>query len=124
MQLNSVVLPASLGPMMPTISHSPARRLTSWSALMPPKWMLSESTSSTDIVHLHLGHRAGVPVEAVSGEPEPDGSDLLPDPAGVLRQGQQQQDRPDDQAHELRRDAEPMGEDPVDVEQLAEQAEE
>src|SRR5512139_4182881 len=100
MQLKSVVFPAPLGPMIPTISHSPARRLTSWSALMPPKWMLSASTSSTDIVHLHLGDRAGMPVEPVAGEPGPDRRDLLADAAGIHRDRQQQEHRPDDEPHE------------------------
>src|SRR5688500_828695 len=101
MQLKSVVLPAPFGPMIPTISHSPARRLTPWSALMPPKWMLRSLTSSTDIGHLHLADRARVPVEAVAGQPAADRGDLLADPARVERQREQQQDRAHHERDEL-----------------------
>ena len=35
-RLNSVVLPAPLGPMMPRISPSSTSKLTSWTAFSPP----------------------------------------------------------------------------------------
>src|SRR3712207_8112984 len=101
MQLNSVVFPAPLGPMIPTISHSPARKSTCCSALIPPKWMDRSVTSSTDIADGHLLDLAGVRVEASSEQPLPDGSDLLTDPAGIHRDREQQQDRTDDEGDEL-----------------------
>src|SRR5512144_2260773 len=46
MTLNSVVLPAPLGPMMPRISPGAARRLTSLTAVSPPKRLVTASSSS------------------------------------------------------------------------------
>src|SRR5439155_19501588 len=54
MQLNSVVLPAPLGPMIPTISHSPTVTVMLVSAWIPPKRMATPRVSSTDIGHHHL----------------------------------------------------------------------
>src|SRR5918994_371995 len=91
--------------MIPTISHSPARIRTCWSALIPPKWMDRSSISSTDIGHLHVLDLAGVRVEATPEQPLADWSQLLADPAGVHRDREQEQDRAHDQRHELRREA-------------------
>src|SRR5215470_15215492 len=46
MTLKSVVLPAPLGPMMPTISPGAARRETSRTAVSPPKRLVTASSSS------------------------------------------------------------------------------
>src|SRR4029077_5345005 len=46
MTLKSVVLPAPLGPMMPRISPGAARRLTSFTAVRPPKRLVTASSSS------------------------------------------------------------------------------
>src|SRR5678816_240429 len=46
MTLKSVVLPAPLGPMMPRISPGAARRLTSFTAVSPPKRLVTASSSS------------------------------------------------------------------------------
>src|SRR5437879_6307887 len=46
MTLKSVVLPAPLGPMMPRISPGAARRLTSLTAVRPPKRLVTASSSS------------------------------------------------------------------------------
>ncbi len=52
MQLNSVVLPAPFGPMMPTISHSSMRRFTSRSACTPPKRIDTSSVLRAAVVRL------------------------------------------------------------------------
>src|SRR5438309_262433 len=101
MQLNSVVLPAPLGPMMPTISHSPACSVTFCNALTPPKWMLTSSTSSTDIADLHLLHRTSVDVEPAAKQPLPDWRDLLADTAREPGDRQQQQNRADNNPDEV-----------------------
>src|SRR5260370_35240207 len=44
-RLNSVVLPAPLGPMKPEICFSATAKLTSFSAATPPKYLLSVVTS-------------------------------------------------------------------------------
>src|SRR5512144_293647 len=46
MTLKSVVLPAPLGPMMPRISPGAARKLTSLTAVRPPKRLVTASSSS------------------------------------------------------------------------------
>src|SRR3984893_9176823 len=46
MTVKSVVLPAPLGPMMPRISPGAARRLTSFTAVRPPKRLVTASSSS------------------------------------------------------------------------------
>src|SRR5262249_22877088 len=46
MMLNSVVLPAPLGPMMPTISPGAARTETWRTAVSPPKRLVTASSSS------------------------------------------------------------------------------
>src|SRR5262249_36279799 len=46
MTLKSVVLPAPLGPMMPTISPGPTRSETSRTAVSPPKRLVTASSSS------------------------------------------------------------------------------
>src|SRR3954454_23171323 len=47
MQLNTVVLPAPLGPISPTISNSSTLMLTSFRACRPPKRMEMASVSRT-----------------------------------------------------------------------------
>src|SRR5688572_3636298 len=100
--LNVVVLPAPFGPMMPTISHSPSRMLTSRAAWMPPNRMERPWVSSTDIADRHLLDVPGVQVEAVPGKPSLDRTDLLPQPA---RRG----DEGDDDDHRQEEDAERAG---------------
>ncbi len=58
--LNSVVLPAPLGPMRPVTPPSATERETSLSTWAPPKATETSVTSRTDIGHtLHRGHRRG-----------------------------------------------------------------
>src|SRR5687768_7463853 len=99
--LNVVVLPAPLGPMTPTISHSPTEMLTSRAAWTPPKRIEQPLVSSTDIGDLHLLLAAVVDVEAVAAQPAEDGPDLLADAARVHRQRQEEQQRPEDQRRDL-----------------------
>src|SRR5436189_5147313 len=94
--LNVVVLPAPLGPMTPTISHSPARRLTSRAACTPPKRMEQPRTSSTDIAHPHFGFVGVLEAEPPAPQPALQRPDLLAHPAGMTGEGEQQQHRPDD----------------------------
>src|SRR4028119_1149417 len=101
--LNVVVFPAPLGPMMPTISHSPTARLTSLAACTPPKRMEQLRTSSTDIGDLHLLGTVVVQVEPVPREPALERTDLLPDPAREADEGQDEQQRPDDERGQLGR---------------------
>src|SRR5882672_5079534 len=96
MMLKVVVLPAPLGPMTPTISHSPARRLTSRAACTPPKRIEQPFTSSTDIAHPHLGVVGVLEAEPPAPQPALDGPDLLAHPARVAGEGEEQQHRPDD----------------------------
>src|SRR5438309_3075144 len=65
--LNSVVLPAPLGPISPVTRPAPASRSTPDSAITPPKWTSTPSTRNTDrFLHLlglglrrhHLGINA------------------------------------------------------------------
>src|SRR5437763_2667748 len=98
--LKVVVLPAPLGPMTPTISHSPARRLTSRAACTPPKRIEQSRTSSTDIAHplpaSRTGGLVGFPgAEPPAAEPTLQGTDLLSDPARMAGQREEQQHRPD-----------------------------
>src|SRR5262245_47524018 len=96
MILNVVVLPAPLGPMTPTISHSPARRLTFLAPCTPPKRMEQPRTSSTDIADPDLGVVGVLQAEPTAPQPPLDGPDLLPHPAGMAGDGEQQQHRSDD----------------------------
>ena len=121
MMLSVVVLPAPLGPMTPTISHSPARRLTFLAACTPPKWMEQPCTSSTDIAHPHFRVAGVLEAEPPAPEPALDGPDLLAHATGVAGEGEQEQQRPDDDRDVLLgqdlepRDAEPMAEQLVEV---------
>src|SRR3954447_1009782 len=67
MQLNAVVLPAPLGPIRPTISHSSTLRFRPSTAVRPPKRMVRSRTSSTDTGALHRAC-PGVAVGVVEGE--------------------------------------------------------
>src|SRR5215216_5674511 len=97
MRLNNVVFPAPLGPITPTISHSPTETLTSRLACTPPNRMDRSYASSTDIGDLHLLQAAIMQVEAVSAHPALDRANLLADAARKLDQVEQQEERPDDQ---------------------------
>src|SRR5438445_8570106 len=97
MMLKVVVLPAPLGPMRPTISHSPARSVTSLAACTPPKRMEQPRVSSTDIGHPHLALAVLVDVEPLAPQPTLEGPDLLADASRMGGEGEQQQQRPDDQ---------------------------
>src|SRR3954471_24385677 len=99
MQLNAVVLPAPLGPIRPTISHSSTFRLSPSIAVRPPKRMVRSRTSSTDTAALHRSD-ATVAVrvvqgEAVPGEPAGERTDHLTEPTWVHHHGLEQQRRPD-----------------------------
>src|SRR3954451_9438783 len=59
MQLKTVVLPAPLGPIKPTISNSSTLMLTSLSACSPPKRMEMLSVSRTCMHALRSGSAAG-----------------------------------------------------------------
>src|SRR5918998_5871470 len=104
MRLKVVVLPAPLGPMMPTISHSSRAMLTSRAACTPPKRMDRLRASSTDIGDLHLLRPPVLQVEAATAQPPLDRSDLLADPTREPGEGQEQQDRTDDERGQLLRE--------------------
>src|SRR5687768_2905889 len=103
MMLKVVVLPAPLGPMMPTISHSPTAMLTSRAACTPPNRMEQPRASSTDIADLHLLLAAVVEVEAMPAEPPRQRTQLLADAAGVLGEREQQEDGAEHQRRVLLR---------------------
>src|SRR4051812_27811265 len=99
MQLNAVVLPAPLGPISPTISHSSTFRLSPSIAVRPPKRMVRSRTSSTDTAALHRSD-AAVPVgvvqaELVPGEPPGERPDHLAQTAGIHDHGLEQKRRSD-----------------------------
>ena len=101
MQLNAVVLPAPLGPISPTISHSLTVRLSPSMAVRPPKRMVRSRTSSTDITAPGQGRSCCVTVlvvqrEAMTGEPLRERPQHLPETAGVEDDRLQQQPRADD----------------------------
>src|SRR5947207_3308957 len=96
MMLKVVVLPAPLGPMTPTISHSLACRVTLRAACTPPKRMEQPRTSSTDIAHPHFGFVGVLEAEPPAPQPALQRPDLLAHPAGMTGKGEQQQHRPDD----------------------------
>src|SRR5919108_1170676 len=97
MMLKAVVLPAPLGPMTPTISHSPTKMLTSEFARTPPNVIDALTTSSTDIGHQYLSQAAILRVEALADQPLRDRTDLLPDAAGEDRERQEQQQGAEDE---------------------------
>src|SRR2546425_7541400 len=55
MTLKSVVLPAPLGPMIPSRSPRPTSSVTARTAVSPPKRLVTDSSAST----VHLGARRG-----------------------------------------------------------------
>src|SRR5579884_4405619 len=61
MTLNSVVLPAPFGPMMPTSSFSPTCRSTSRSAVSPPNRLVTLVSSSSNLLSLRRRGRARPP---------------------------------------------------------------
>src|SRR6478736_2250131 len=73
MQLKIVVLPAPLGPMSPTISNSPTRRLTSCNAWRPPKRIETPAVSRTDIDALRPPAPATTAPERPALQPFADG---------------------------------------------------
>src|SRR3954451_2294981 len=100
MQLKAVVLPAPLGPIIPTISHSSTVRLIPSTAVRPPKRIVRLRTSSTDTGALH---RAGTGVcvgvvegELLAREPARERPDHLTQTARVKHDGLQQERRADD----------------------------
>src|ERR1041384_7112198 len=95
MMLNVVVLPAPFGPMTPTISHSPARSVTSLAACTPPKRIEQPRTSSTDIAHPHFRLVGVLEAEPPAAQPALQRPDLLAHSAGMAGEGEQQQHRPD-----------------------------
>src|SRR5882757_1570055 len=121
MMLNVVVLPAPLGPMTPTISHSPARRLTLRAACTPPKRIEQPCTSSTDIAHPHFRVVGVLEAEPPAPQPALHGPELLAHPARVAGEGEQQQHRPDhDRGVLLGEDLDPRNAEPA-AEQLVEE---
>src|SRR5688572_4125316 len=108
MQLNSVVLPAPFGPMIPTISHRSARRDTSERACTPPKRIdtcevsrtVSAAGSRSDIVdrHLLVGRD---PPEAAAGQPLLPRAGQLPEAAREAGEHHEQEDGPEHQGGEL-----------------------
>src|SRR5687768_13756631 len=93
--LNVVVLPAPFGPMIPTISSSPAVMVTSEAACSPPKRMLSPLASSTDIGDLHLLHASDAPVPRTAAQPLLHRRHELADATREPRQHEQEHDGPD-----------------------------
>src|SRR6185503_13418747 len=59
MTLKSVVLPAPLGPMMPSSSPARTSRLTLRTAVRPPKRLVTDSSASTEAPGAHAGGDAG-----------------------------------------------------------------
>src|SRR3954447_5314577 len=101
MQLNAVVLPAPLGPISPTISHSLTARLSPSMAVRPPKRMVRSRTSSTDITTSGQSSGGGITVlvvqrETMPCEPLRERTQHLPQTTGVEDDRLQQQARADD----------------------------
>src|SRR5687768_3306138 len=96
MMLNVVVFPAPLGPITLTISHSPARRVTSLAACTPPKRIEQPRASTTDIADPHFRVVGVLEAETAAPQPALDRADLLAHTAGMAGQGEQQEHRPDD----------------------------
>src|SRR4051794_6691796 len=100
MQLKSVVLPAPLGPIRPTISHSSTLSETSSSACRPPKRIDTLSSSSTDIATACVRFMClVVHGETVPGQPSTDRSNDLADAARVHDECLQKQHRADEAGH-------------------------
>src|SRR3954454_13960506 len=99
MQLNAVVLPAPLGPIRPTISHSSTFRLSPSIAVRPPNRMVRLRNSSKDTAALHRSDPAVavrvVQAELVPAEPACERSDHLAEAPGIEDHGLEQQHRPD-----------------------------
>src|SRR5689334_16465533 len=92
MTSNSVVLPAPLGPMMPTISSSLTSSETSRSALMPPKLTEQPSTSSTAL-HPGPGRSGGGRGRGTVAQPVADRAQQLAEPAGIAGEREEEQQR-------------------------------
>src|ERR1043166_4630810 len=103
MTLNVVVFPAPLGPMTPTISHSPAFRLTSRAACTPPKRMEQRCTSSTDIAHPHFALLCVLEGEPAAPQPALQRTDLVSDSTRVPGERVEQENGPDDDRNILLR---------------------
>src|SRR5205823_3092760 len=101
MQLKIVVLPAPFGPMSPTISNSPTRRLTSCSAWRPPKRIETPVVSRTDIDALRSPALATTAPEGLALQPPPDGRGHRPQAVGL------EDEREDGQHARERLDEEP-----------------
>src|SRR5579884_1842856 len=102
MQLKAVVLPAPLGPMRPTISHSPTDSDRDERACSPPKRMETSRSSRTATGTLPV---AGGPVvgpgEVAAPQPGHERGDAGVDATRVDRQGDQQQEGADQVGTEL-----------------------
>src|SRR5881397_2766387 len=100
MQLKAVVLPAPLGPIRPTISHSSTDRFSPSMAVSPPKRMVRSRTSSTGTAPVHRADAAVairvVQREPLTGEPAAERPDHLPEPTRVHDHRLEQQRRTDD----------------------------
>src|SRR5581483_505568 len=116
-----VVLPAPLGPMTPTISHSPALRLTSRAAWTPPKRIEQRCTSSTDIAHPHFALRRVPEGEPAAPQPALQRTDLLSDATRMPGERVEQEDGPDDDRDVLLRQHLQAGHGQPALEQLVEE---
>ena len=58
-QLNSVVLPAPLGPTRPTLSPAPTSKEMSWTAWIPPKDLDTLRSESSGTSAMSLWHHFG-----------------------------------------------------------------
>src|SRR4051794_896714 len=101
MQLNAVVLAASMGPINPTISHSLTARFKPSMAVRPPKRMVRSRTSSTDITTSGQSGGSCITVLVVQREPmarEPlrERTQHLPETTRIEDDRLQQQARADD----------------------------
>src|SRR5205807_8256314 len=89
MTLNSVVLPAPLGPMRPVTRPGSAARSTSWRAMTPPKRTLTSSTDRSDNAFHLLGDLDARDALLGSGRTPAktvdDTTDLADDPVGTAR---------------------------------------
>src|SRR5690349_8351748 len=100
MTSNSVVLPAPLGPMIPTISSSLTSIETSYNARIPPK--LTETPSTSSMGFQPRGRGRGRPFERRRGaQPPADRAEQLPEPARMAGQREEEQQRAEDEGGEI-----------------------
>src|SRR4051812_22046031 len=100
MQLKSVVLPAPLGPIRPTISHSSTLSETSSSACKPPKRIDTLSSSSTDMATACIRFVCiVVHGEPVPGQPSTDGPNDLAEASRIHDECLKKQHSADETRH-------------------------